>query len=256
MSPSTEHKLPRTNYDDAKISEHYDKVCKLHDRLAAMERNGTAALAVMTSTPSQKRASTGALKQEAVDSHHSLRTDFVHHCKQLGMYLGMRLFKKYSNLVTTMLNGNDGYAILNLVPTSELWTSDKKEKLLLFFWLEIEPPLGPIEAIRPTLCQVNMRKLPESFLDDPDATPLTSAFFKALNGATGTLFPLHTFRSFQLLQTSVGVPIIFPPGMNSYEREKILAHNAPVSLEAKQSVTQKRALVAKRFLPPVPHLVR
>jgi hypothetical protein len=102
-----------------------------------------------------------------------------------------------------------------------------------------------------------MRKLQETFLDDPDATPLTSSFFKELNGTTGTLFPLHTFKSFQLLQTSVGVPVQLPSGTekNSHEQDKILGHNAPVSLERLQSVKKKWALVGERFLEPVPHLV-
>lgn len=259
MSPSTKHKLPRTHNDDVQISAHFDEVCKLYDRLEAIKRNGTAALAAMPSLPSKKRASTGALKQEAVDSHSSLHTEFVHHCKMLGMYLGMRLYKKYSKVLTSMLIGDDGYAILNLLPTpSELWTSEPKKKLLRFFWLEIQPHLCPIEAIMPTFCQVNMRKLKETCLDDPDATPLTSSFFKELNGTTGTLFPHHTFKSLQLLQTSVGVPVQLPPvtKTNSHEREKMLGHNASVSLERKQSVKKKRALVGERFLEPVPHLVR
>jgi hypothetical protein len=253
MSPSTKHKLPRTQKIDAKISAHFDKVCKLYDCLEENERNGTAAaLAAMASMPSKKRASTGALKQEP------LHTDFIHHCKMLGMFLGRRLYKKYSKVLTSWLTGDDGYAILNLLPTpSELWTSEPKKKLLRFFWLEIQPHLCPIEAIMPTFCQVNMRKLQETFLDDPDATPLTSSFFKELNGTTGTLFPFHTFWSFQLLQTSVGIPVQLPPGTekNSHERDKILGHNAPVSLERLQSVKKKRALVGERFLEPVPHLV-
>jgi hypothetical protein len=123
--------------------------------------------------------------------------------------------------------------------------------------MEIEPYLGSIEAIQPTFRQVHMMKIDKMLFDDPDKAPLTSSFFKALNGMERTLFPCHVFRSLQLLQTSTGIPVTMPPHMKEKsERAKIFKHQAAVLLQRKRAAEDKKALVETCFTEPDPHLVR
>jgi hypothetical protein len=251
--------LPSTKNIDTLIQKHFVKVCKLKDSLAELERKSTATLAAMASS-GKKRGSNGVLKQELVYSSSSLQTQFVNECKILGQYLGKRLHDKYSKVITSMLTGTDGFAILDLVPgsRSSFWDDKRKKELLSLFWMELQSHLCSIESIQPTFCQVNMRKTKESFLDGPNAPPLSSSFFKALKGKKETLFPYHVFQSFQLLQTSAGVPVPIAPETkkNSKERFEKFQHNAAVLLKRNQLASKKKAVVRKHFLEPPPHLVR
>jgi hypothetical protein len=242
---------------DTEIRKHFLRVCKLDDCLLTLERNGKDELTVMASLSSKKRKSSRAVEQELPLPQSTLVTDSVYERRMLGMYLGRRLHAKYSNAISSMLMGSDGYAILNLVPgpPSSFWKTRKK-KLLSLFRKEIEPYLGSIEAIQPTFRQVHMRKIDNMLLDGPDAPPLTSSFFKALKGIEGTLFPFHVFQSLQLLETSAGIPVVFPPEMKEKSKKaQLFEHQVPVLLQRKRAAKVKKALVKECFLEPDPHLV-
>lgn len=251
---------PNTKAVDANIQRHFLKVCELSDLLSHYEKSGVQALAAMPTSSTKKRKSSESLEKEVYHTCPSLHNTFLQECKILGMYLGRRLYERYSDAITSILAGNDGYAILELVPgvPSSFWTKTRKQTLLHLFWLELEPCLCSIEAIQPTFCQVNMRKVKESFLDGPNAPPLSTAFLKALNGTENSLFPSHIFQSYQLLQTVAGVPLPMPQQtkQNSKERFQKFQPNATVVLKRYQTALEKKRLVSTHFLEPVPHLVR
>jgi hypothetical protein len=52
----------------------------------------------------------------------------------VGYTLGERLKTSYSEEISSKLQGPEGYAILDLVPTSRVWTKVQKSILLGFFW--------------------------------------------------------------------------------------------------------------------------
>jgi hypothetical protein len=183
-------------------------VCQLKDAPQDLQRKDKAVdCKLPQGNKGKKQKGTDILEQEGVDPHLSLHADIAEQSKILGMYLGKRLHAKYSQVVSSKLQGQDGYAILDLVPHSPEWKAEQKKTLLGWFLKEIQPHLAPVEAIKPTFSQVNMRKVQDMLMDEKNAPPLTYSFLKALNGKGGTLFPYHTHQSYQLLETAAGIPV-------------------------------------------------
>ena len=163
--------LPCTANLDRDILKYFRKVCSLKDTLHDLQRKEQAVLG------------TNRLEQEGVANpqYTLLHADISEKSKILGYYLGKRLHAKYSQVVSSKLQGQDGYAILDLVPcSSPAWKTEQKETLLGWFLEEIQPHLESVEAIKPTFSQVNMRKVKDTLMgDEKNAPPLTYSFLKA-----------------------------------------------------------------------------
>jgi hypothetical protein len=201
--------------------------------------------------PNKKhKAATSTLPKETA-SLSSLHEEIARHSEILGMYLGKRLHAKYCQVISSELQGQAGYAILDLVPDSPRWKKQQKKTLLSWFLLEIQPHLASLEAIKPTFSQVNMRKVEDTLMDG--ASPLTSSFLKQLNGqAAESLFPRHICQSYQLLQTSAGIPV---PITNVDVDALRFQQGQTVLIKKKQTIKKKVSLVKEQFLECVPHLV-
>jgi hypothetical protein len=238
MQPSTG--LPSTSNLDRNILKHFDKLCLLKDSLHH---------------PPHKKQK--AATPQETDRLSLVHQEIVRRSQILGIYLGKRLYAKYSQVVVSNLQGEDGYAILDLVPgNTSSWTPQKKETLISWFHLEIKSHLDEVEAIKPTFSQVNMRKVKDSLIDG--SSPLTSSFLRQLNGQEESLFPLHTFTSYQLLETSAGIPVpmttVEVRGIQQADRSRFMP-DAPVLIKSKITVKKKVSSVKKSFVECVPHLV-
>lgn len=196
------------------------------------------------------------LEQEGVadPQYLLLHADIAEQSKILGFYLGKRLHAKYSQVVSSKLQGQDGFAILDLVPcSSSAWKAEQKETLLGWFLEEIQQHLESVEAIKPTFSQVNMRKVKDTLMDEKNAPPLTYSFLKALNGKGGTLFPYHTHQSYQLLETAAGIPV---SNTHLEEYRKLVSQpDVPVLVKKMLPIEKKKHFVKRGFLECVPHLV-
>jgi hypothetical protein len=107
---------------------------------------------------------------------------------------GKRLHLKCSNVLSSKLQGEDGYSILDLVPESQSWGQEEKKILLGWMYLEIQPHLSLVKLIKPTFSQACTRKIEDTLMEEKMAQltcPLTYYFLKALHGNEGTLFPSH-----------------------------------------------------------------
>ena len=239
--------LPSTNNLDRVILRHFRDLRQL--KLRELQEKKEA--------PTNAKSRVITLQQEGVDPLSPALHDnrIAHHSELLGTSLGKRLHAKYSQEVSSNLQGQDGYAILDLVPESPNWKLEEKEMLLDWMYLEIQPHLGSAEAIHPTFSQVNMRKVQDTLMDKntaPFTSPLTYFFLMTLNGREGTLFRFHIFQSYQLLKTTAGIP---SPIKNLETDGMKFQADAQVLIVKKQSVAKKTKLVKSGFLECLPHLV-
>jgi len=96
-------------------------------------------------------------------------------------------------------------------------------------------------------------------MDGASSSPLISSFLKQLNGQAESLFPCHNCQSYQLLETSAGIPVPITNVEVDGNVEEVdgsrFQQDATVLIEKKRTIKQKVSLVKKGFLECVPHLV-
>jgi hypothetical protein len=112
MPPSTG--LPCTANLDRNILKHFLKVCQLKDDLIH---------------PTNKKQKAANSTPQETDRLSSLpEEEIARHSQILGMYLGKRLHAKYCQVIASKLQGQDGYAILDLVPSNSPWCWKEEQK--------------------------------------------------------------------------------------------------------------------------------
>jgi len=141
MPPSTG--LPCTANIDRNILNHFREVCRRNDALIHPRK--------------KKQKAANSTPQETADRLSSLpEEEIARHSQILGMYLGKRLHAKYCQVIASKL-GQDGYAILDLLPSnSPRWKEEQKKTLLIWFYFELKKHLASVEAIKPTFSQVKI----------------------------------------------------------------------------------------------------
>ena len=127
MPPSTG--LPCTANLDRNILKYFLKVCQLKDALIHPRK--------------KKQKAANSTPQETADRLSSLpEEEIARHSQILGMYLGKRLHAKYCQVIASKLQGQDGYAILDLVPSnSPCWKEEQKRHFSSGFILNLKNTL-------------------------------------------------------------------------------------------------------------------